>query len=163
MRFSTSTFLSALALSAASFTQAASLVKRQIVIPTHGTTVAPADGSTITPGTSFPFNYEHANACESGYSPISVYLSTSPPTSSDVTNAGELADGSFVFHFGDYLIPNFGLPPMETPPPATLTAPTLDGVADGTTLYFSVVELYRDCPGHVPLEFGLETTTVNYA
>lgn len=35
---------------------------------------------------------------------------------------------------------------METPPPATLTAPTLDGVADGTTLYFSVVELYRDCP-----------------
>lgn len=108
MRFFTSTFLSALALSATSFTQAASLAKRQIVIPTHGTTVAPANGSTITPRTSFPFNYEHANACESGYSPISVYLSTSPPTSSDVTNAGELANGSFVFHFGDYLIPNFG-------------------------------------------------------
>lgn len=106
--FSTSTFLSALALSAASFTQAASLVKRQIVIPTHGTTVAPADSSTITPKTMFSFNYENANACESGYSPISVYLSTSPPTSADVTNAGELVDGSFVFHFGDYLIPNFG-------------------------------------------------------
>ncbi|KAI0358909.1 hypothetical protein OH77DRAFT_1395991 [Trametes cingulata] len=155
--------LSTLALSA-SLTHAATLAatKRQIVVSEHGTTVDPVSGSTITPGASFPFSYENRNFCESGYSPISVYLSTTQPTTADVTNSGELADGSFVFKFGDFLIANFGLPPMETPPPPTLTAPTLD-VTDGSTLYLSVVETYRDCPGHVPLEFGLETTTVVYA
>ncbi len=35
---------------------------------------------------------------------------------------------------------------MGTPPPATLTLPTLDDIEDGTTLYFSVIETYRDCP-----------------
>ncbi|KAH9850635.1 hypothetical protein C2E23DRAFT_834770 [Lenzites betulinus] len=164
MRFSTSSLLSALALSSASFTQAASLTafKRQIVVPSHGTTVSPAAGSTITPGSSFPFSYRNEDFCESGYSPISVYLSTSAPTSADVTSAGELADGSFVFKFGDYLIANFGLPVMGTPPPSTLPAPSL-AVEDGTTLFLSVVETYRDCPGGVALEFGLETTTVVYA
>ncbi len=67
------------------------------------------------------------------------------------------------------------------PPPATLTAPTLSGIADGTELFFTVVETFRDCPvrplplhmfqlidrfsrqpdGHI--EYGLETTTVVYA
>ncbi|OSD05389.1 hypothetical protein PYCCODRAFT_1465295 [Trametes coccinea BRFM310] len=161
MRFSAA-FLSAIALAAASCSQAASLAvaKRQGVVPAHGLTVQPADGSTVTPGAAFPFEYENENYCESGYSPISVYLSTSPPTDADVSG-GELVDGSFVYKFGDYLIANFGLPPMETPPPPTLTAPTLD-VADDATLYLSVVETYRDCPGGVALEYGLETTTVLY-
>lgn len=115
MRFSAS-LLSALALSAASFAQGASLAatKRQIVVSEHGTTVAPADGSTITPGAIFPFTYENRNFCESGYSPIQVYLSASPPTSGDITTDGGLAAGSFLFAFGEYLIPNFGslhLPP----------------------------------------------------
>ncbi|KAI0638935.1 hypothetical protein C8Q77DRAFT_1213661 [Trametes polyzona] len=162
MRFSTSTFLAALAV-LAPLTSAVSVpTKRQIVVPAHGTTVNPAEGSTITPGASFAFKYENIDFCESGYSPISVYLSTSPPTAADVTSGGELSEGSFVYRFGDFLIANFGLPPMGTPPPPTLTAPTLDGVADGTTLYFSVVETYRDCPGGIELEFGLETTTVTY-
>ncbi|KAI9062760.1 hypothetical protein FKP32DRAFT_1573857 [Trametes sanguinea] len=161
MRFSTA-FLPAIALSVATSTHAASLAvtKRQGVVPAHGLTVQPADGSTITAGASFPFEYRNDDYCESGYSPISVYLSTSPPTDADVSG-GELVDGSFVYKFGDYLIANFGLPPMETPPPPTLTAPTLD-VAEGATLYLSVVETYRDCPGGVQLEYGLETTTVQY-
>ncbi|KAI0825261.1 hypothetical protein BC628DRAFT_1374272 [Trametes gibbosa] len=165
MWFSTSTISSVLVLSGATFAQAASLasIKRQIVVPAHGVTASPADGSTITAETSFPFAYHNVDFCESGYSPISVYLSTSPPTSADVTSGGELADGSFVFKFGDYLIANFGLPVMGTPPPSTLTAPTLGGVTEGTTLYLSVVETYRDCPGGVSLEFGLETTTVVYS
>ncbi|KAI0367483.1 hypothetical protein BV20DRAFT_1089453 [Pilatotrama ljubarskyi] len=155
--------LSALALSA-SFTYAASLTatKRQIVASEHGTTVEPADGSTITPGVSFAFSYENRNFCESGYSPISVYLSTSPPTTADVTTGGELVDGSFVFKFGDLLIANFGGAPAHEPPPPTLIAPPLVVTDGATTLYFSVVETYRDCPDHVPLEFGLETTTVIY-
>ncbi|EJF58487.1 hypothetical protein DICSQDRAFT_110246 [Dichomitus squalens LYAD-421 SS1] len=141
---------------------AASLKPRQIVDTAHGVTVQPSDGSVIVPGTAFPFDYENRNYCESGYSPISVYMSATAPTSANVTNDGTLADGSFVFHFGDFLIANFGLPPMETPPPSTLTPPTLSGIVDGMTLFFSVVETYRDCPGNIPLEFGLETTTVIY-
>ncbi|KAI0651406.1 hypothetical protein C8Q79DRAFT_996861 [Trametes meyenii] len=165
MRSSTRILLSALALYAATLTQGASLgaTKRQIVDPEHGTTVNPTNGSTITAGASFPFTYQDRNFCESGYSLIWLYLSTSPPTSADVTSSGQLADGSFVFAFGDFLIPNFGLPAMQSPPPppSTLIAPTLD-VAGGTTLYFSVVETYRDCPGNIQLEFGVETTTVVY-
>ncbi|KAI8983329.1 hypothetical protein BD414DRAFT_578914, partial [Trametes punicea] len=87
--------------------------------------------------------------------------STSPPTTADVTTGGELVNGSFIYKFGDYLIANFGLPPMETPPPSTLTAPTVD-VPDGVTLYFSVIETYMDCPGGIHLEYGLETTSVVY-
>lgn len=136
--------------------------KRQVV-SAHGTTVEPASDSSIAPGTSFPFSYEQANYCEAGYSPISVYLCSSPPTAVDVTTSGELTNGSFLFKFGDYLIPNFGmprlrvffsvdscvhmsgLPQMNTPPPATLTMPDVDE-ADGTTLYFAVVETFEYCP-----------------
>ncbi|PIL30851.1 hypothetical protein GSI_07019 [Ganoderma sinense ZZ0214-1] len=154
---------SALALSFLSTGVTAAVAPRQIVESQHGTTVQPASGSTLTPGAAFSFSYTNENLCHSGYTPISVYLSTSAPTSSDVTTSGGLADGSFVYHFGDYLIANFGLPTKETPPPSTLTFPTVNSAADGQTLYFSVVETYRDCPGGIPLEYGLETTTVVYA
>ncbi|CDO68801.1 hypothetical protein BN946_scf184805.g10 [Trametes cinnabarina] len=163
MHFSTTTLLSAIALATASFSHAATLAatKRQGVVPTHGLTVQPVAGSAITPGDPFAFRYENANACESGYSPMAVYLSASAPMDADV-RGGELVDGSFEYKFGDFLIANFGLPSMGTPPPATLTAPSLN-VAEGAALYLSVVETYRDCPGGVQLEYGLETTTVVYA
>ncbi|KAI0762536.1 hypothetical protein C8Q74DRAFT_1220476 [Fomes fomentarius] len=158
MRLSSLVFTAlGLALAAAAATVPA---KRQVILAPSGTTVAPPDGSTIAPGSSFPFEYRPTNYCHSGYSPISVYLSTAAPTSADITGGGALAEGSFVFKFGDYLYANFGLPQMGSPPPATLTLPTFDGIEDGTTLYFSVIETYRDCPGHVALEFGLETTTL---
>ncbi|KAI0662370.1 hypothetical protein C8Q70DRAFT_957870 [Cubamyces menziesii] len=165
MRFLSIASISTLVLSAASFTHAASLTaaKRQIVVPAHGTTTEPTGGSVIAAGDAFPFKYENVDYCESGYSPISVFLSTTAPTDADVTNSGELADGSYVYKFGDFLIANFGLPGMGTPPPPTLTMPPLDGVSDGSTLYLSVVETYRDCPGGIQFEYGLETTTVVYA
>ncbi len=82
--------------------------KRQVILAPSGTTVAPSDGSTIATGSEFPFEYQPTNYCHSGYSPISVYLSTAAPTSADITGGGELAEGSFVFKFGDYLYANFG-------------------------------------------------------
>ncbi|KAI0757451.1 hypothetical protein C8Q80DRAFT_101692 [Daedaleopsis nitida] len=160
MRFISSFALSVVALTLS--TSAANVPeKRQNVVPTHGTTIAPTDGTTVSPGTTFPFTYNRVNYCESGYTPISVYLSSTAPANAAVTN-GELANGSYVYKFGDYLFANFGLPQMGTPPPSTLDMPSLDGVAEGTTLYLSVIETYRDCPGHVALEYGLETTTVIY-
>ena len=108
MRLSYTLFTSlALTLSALAATMP---TKRQgVIVTVPGTTVAPSDGSEISPESSFTFSYERRNYCESGYSPISVYLSTSQPTNADVTGDGELADGSFVFKFGDYLYPNFGM------------------------------------------------------
>ncbi|RPD58478.1 hypothetical protein L227DRAFT_612910 [Lentinus tigrinus ALCF2SS1-6] len=141
------------------------LDKRQQVVSAHGTTTEPVDGSTITPGSTFPFHYSDVNFCESGYSPIHIYLSTSAPTAVDVTTSGGLVDGSFDFDFGNFLIPNFGLPAMSMPPPppGTLSAPTLDGVADGTELFLTVVETFLSCPPDGHTEFGFETTTVTYA
>ncbi|KAM5534369.1 hypothetical protein V8D89_011962 [Ganoderma adspersum] len=162
MRF-TFAAASALALSFLSTGVAAAVAPRQIVESQHGTTVKPASGTTVAHGSAFAFSYTNQNLCHSGYTPISVYLSTSAPTSSDVTTSGGLANGSYVYHFGDYLIANFGLSTKGTPPPSTLTMPTVSGAASGKTLYFSVVETYRDCPGGIPLEYGLETTTVVYA
>ncbi|RDX43946.1 hypothetical protein OH76DRAFT_1487495 [Lentinus brumalis] len=164
MQILSSVLLTALALASAAH-GAIPLGKRQQVVSAHGTTTAPANGSTIVPGSTFPFHYSDSNFCESGYSLISVYLSTSAPTAADVTTSGGLVDGSFSFDFGNFLIPNFGLPPMTTPPPppATLTAPTLSGIADGTELFFTVVETFRDCPPDGHIEYGLETTTVVYA
>ncbi|KAI8972394.1 hypothetical protein BD414DRAFT_531603 [Trametes punicea] len=128
-----------------------SLAKRQMIVPSHGFTAAPANGTTIEHGTSFDFSYDNANYRHSGTA-----------RSRDVTNDGGLVEGSYVVAFGDYLIANFGLPPMQPTPPPTLTMPTLDAIASGSTLYFSVVETYNVCPGHIAFEYGLEVTTVVY-
>ena len=104
-------FLSSFAIPVLAFALSATAVsvaeKRQVV-PDHGTTLEPTDGSTIAPGTNFPFSYQRRNACNTGYSPITVYLSTAAPASSDVTPDGHLASGSFILHWGDYLYANFG-------------------------------------------------------
>ena len=84
------------------------LVKRQMVVPTHGFTAEPANASIVEGGADFDFLYYNSNYCHSGYSQISVYLSTSAPTNNDVTNEGGLVDGSYVVDFGTYLIANFG-------------------------------------------------------
>ncbi|KAH9927437.1 uncharacterized protein BXZ73DRAFT_90716 [Epithele typhae] len=145
-------------------TGALSLLSLAALSAASGTTVEPTNGETIDPDTSFPFDYENANICHSGYSHISVYLSDSAPTSADISG-GELVAGSFIFKFGDWLIPNFGLPAMTNPPPppSSLQMPELDSVADGTTLFFSVVETFGGCPPDGHTEYGLETTTVVYA
>ena len=107
MRFTDFSSFSALALSALSIVSGTRVPIKRQVIPSHGTTVAPADGAVLQPGDAFAFNYENSNTCESGYSPISVYLSESAPTDADIVN-GSLTTGSFIFKFGNWLIPNFG-------------------------------------------------------
>ena len=107
------TFAAAVATSFLSTASMAAVTPRQIVESQHGTTVSPASGSTIAAGAAFSFSYTNENLCHSGYTPISVYLSTSAPTSSDVNSSGGLADGSYVSHFGDYLMANFGYSPAS--------------------------------------------------
>ena len=87
---------------------ASTLLRRQTNIVTeHGTTIEPADGAVVAPGQSFPFSYQLMNYCFCTYVPVSVYLSTSPPTAADVTRQG-LVDGSYIYTFGGFVDPNNG-------------------------------------------------------
>ncbi|TFK87882.1 hypothetical protein K466DRAFT_95801 [Polyporus arcularius HHB13444] len=144
----------------ASVTEKAHLVTRASEF-----TPEPVNGTTLVPGSTFPFSYQPSDSCHGCFSPISVYLSTSPPTAVDITSSGELANGTFVAFLGDFDIPNCGFPlpgGNPPPPPSELLTPTL-AIADGTTLYFSVVETFLQCPPIGQTEFGLYTITVTYA
>ncbi|EMD41454.1 hypothetical protein CERSUDRAFT_110029 [Gelatoporia subvermispora B] len=145
--------------------------KRQIISSVHGTLAAPNADAVIAPQETFPFSFETANLCESGYSPLSVWLLQQPPSDVSLTSSGEYAEGDYLYQFGDFLVANFGLPQMNTPPPSTLVMPNTSDLAqvpmvaeDGTTtVYFTVVETYSDCPGDVPAEFGVANNVVSYA
>lgn len=147
----------------ATFAAAGSIFPRAIV-SSGGTIVSPTSNGNATAGQSTTFQYNNRNLCNSGYSLISVYLLETPPTNSDVTDSGTFTN--FVYSFGNFLIPNFGmwwccwcwlvmstdvslgLPPMTNPPrpPSTLTVPDLGPSVPDSELFFSIIETFRDCP-----------------
>ncbi|EJF58489.1 hypothetical protein DICSQDRAFT_173001 [Dichomitus squalens LYAD-421 SS1] len=162
MRFLTGTFTT-LALLASAFSPANAAPSQGA----HGVTVRPADGETVVAGAPFPFEYAPANACHDGYTPIGVYIGREAPSfEKDVQDNGHLRPGSFIFQFGDWLIPNFGLPPSQPPPPPpAIFLPEFPNVANNTKLYLTVVETSIDCPPGPPAvspKYGLETTSVVY-
>ncbi|RPD56813.1 hypothetical protein L226DRAFT_525482 [Lentinus tigrinus ALCF2SS1-7] len=147
----------------------ATLCASQTVVPDHGTTTEPSDGAIIPHGDSFPFSYEPVpfgtQVCFSAYDPVAIYLSTAPPTAADVTssqNACVLTDSSSVHDFGHYVVPLISnLPPVGPGfPPFQFQMPTL-GVANGTTLYLTVLETITNCKAG-GFFCGIETTTVVY-
>lgn len=81
-------------------------VVRRVSIKSRGLIISPAVDTTITPGETFAIDYSGTNTCHSGYSPVSFYLSSEAPTAADLTSDGELSGA--LFHFGDFLVPNFG-------------------------------------------------------
>ena len=85
------------------------LVQRQIVVPTHGTIDAPAEDAAIAPGEIFDFDFESVNYCESGYEPITVYLFESEPDVSQMNADGTFNETLYLYQFGEWLIPNFGM------------------------------------------------------
>ncbi|CCM05548.1 uncharacterized protein FIBRA_07775 [Fibroporia radiculosa] len=144
--------------------------KRQYVVPSHGSIVAPSGNASIVPGAIFDFDFDSINYCESGYEPITVWLLEQEPTDADVTSDGVFPNGTYLYNFGEWLIPNFGLPAEQTPPPppSTLTMPDFSTAAFGglifsnATLYLAVIETYMDCPGYVAKEYGLSSTPIIY-
>ncbi|KAK7030406.1 hypothetical protein VNI00_014150 [Paramarasmius palmivorus] len=136
---------------------------RQAVSGQHGTIVSPTADSSISPGEDFSFDYRQRNWCNAGYSPITVWLTDYEPTTTDLDSNGRFPEGHYTYFFGNFVKPNFGLPPLSgTPlPPSTLNLPALDGIVSGGTLYLSVVELGRDCPpGGVPPQYALTETSL---
>ncbi|KAI0802983.1 hypothetical protein BC629DRAFT_1591089 [Irpex lacteus] len=123
--------------------------------------IAPADGTPIQPGQTFSFQYSLNNWCEAGYTPLSLYLTQSPPTLADVDGSGKLETS--IFHFGDFLYPNFGLPQMSPgPPPSTFTMPTLNDSFLGTTIYFAAVQTEIQCPPDGHTEHGIDSNSIQY-
>lgn len=109
MQLRLSTLLPLLSVLSVFIGQAASLpAKRQTVVPVQGSVAAPSSNDDIAPGATFDFNFESVNYCESGYEPITVYLLEQPPSSDDLTSDGTFAEGSYLYEFGEWLIPNFG-------------------------------------------------------
>ncbi|KAI0344034.1 hypothetical protein BDW22DRAFT_1427684 [Trametopsis cervina] len=124
--------------------------------------VAPSAGSVINPGETFSFQYSLNNWCEGGYTPISLWLLQDAVTSSSL-NSSEQFD-QYIYHFGDYLYPNFGLPAMThpPPPPATFTMPALDPSYEGQTIYFAAIQTENSCPPDGHLEYGVASTDIQY-
>ncbi|KAH9947374.1 hypothetical protein B0H21DRAFT_692036 [Amylocystis lapponica] len=165
MQLRTSTLLSICSVFAAFAGHAASVPsRRQIISGSHGTINSPLNGSAIVSGSTVEFAFASVNPCESGYEPLTVWLLPTPADNTTFTSAGAFAEGSYLYKFGEYLVPNFGLPAMSSPPPppSTLVVPTLDGVADASSIYFAVVETYEDCPPDIPDEYGLTSIPVVY-
>ena len=68
----------------------------------------PAAGTSIHGGDTIPFSFDSSGfggKCHPGYTPISVWLLSSQPTSGSLNSDHEFSD--FLYHFGDYLIDNF--------------------------------------------------------
>ncbi|KAJ7328718.1 hypothetical protein DFH08DRAFT_883097 [Mycena albidolilacea] len=76
-----------------------------------GSILAPVAEQSISTGAVIPFTYADSNWCHEGYTPITIYLSDSAPTTLNAT--GGLPTGTYITSFGPYLIPNFGLRPYE--------------------------------------------------
>ncbi len=110
MRTLTPTVFLAGILSTLAATRATTVARRDgvVVWSNQGTTQAPAGGSAIKPGATFPFSYKETNMCKDDAVQISSYLSRTPPAESAVMPNGQLAPGSFAYHFGDWTISNWG-------------------------------------------------------
>lgn len=89
-----------------------STVQRRQVVPIDGI-AQPTAGSTISGGSSFTFEYNVVNFCETGYSPLGIYLlpGPNPPTSSSLNSTGGISAGGYLAFLGSYLDANFGTLP----------------------------------------------------
>ncbi|KAK7434638.1 hypothetical protein VKT23_020104 [Stygiomarasmius scandens] len=154
--------LAAVGVSAAALT----IPERRQISSQHGTLVAPTTGDQVTSGGTVPFQYADSNWCHNGYTPIGVWLTDYQPTTADVnTTTGVFDEGKFAHFFGNFLVPNFGLPVLtgSTPPPSSLTLPDMSGsFAEGSELFLAVVETANSCPPGVgvPPQYGLTGTSL---
>ncbi|KIK58177.1 hypothetical protein GYMLUDRAFT_171421 [Collybiopsis luxurians FD-317 M1] len=142
----TLTVVSGLALTTCVAAAPSSIVARQ-VRSGNGAFSAPTSGLVVTQGSSFPFAFQDSNWCEDGYSPIAVWLTNYAPTTSNLNSTGQFPEGQYSYYFGQYLVPNFGLPAMTgSAPPSTLVLPELPDLTTGEEVYLAVVETGTNCP-----------------
>ncbi|KAI0735831.1 hypothetical protein C8Q76DRAFT_792337 [Earliella scabrosa] len=143
------------------------LPKREIwQSPFTGEIVAPSTNEVIVEDVAFPFNYKTSSWCQASFEPFEVYLTQgeAPPPFEDVTEDGVMADGSYVYDFGRFVVSHFGqpLPEGSVPPPATLVLPhdVATELDAETTTYLTVLQTFNGCPGHIPVEYSLTSVPV---
>ncbi|PSR82964.1 hypothetical protein PHLCEN_2v5934 [Hermanssonia centrifuga] len=146
----------------------ASPLEKRVTVTQTGAIIAPVDGSSITPGTPFDFEYGDGwgDGCYPGFTSINVWLVDHEPTGSDLNSTYQFPDGDYLYYFGNFLIRNFDdLPPMSTPPPpSTLTLPEpLDSSYDDTEVYIAVVEELTSCVPTGYTKWGLESNNLQYS
>ena len=94
------------------------LPKREIwQSPFTGEIVAPLTNEVIVEDVAFPFNYKTSSWCQASFEPFEVYLTQgeAPPPFEDVTEDGVMADGSYVYDFGRFVVSHFGKSPSSAP------------------------------------------------
>ncbi|KAJ7163881.1 hypothetical protein C8R43DRAFT_989059 [Mycena crocata] len=155
MRFSTSLLLPLFTAFAV-----ASPLSPRVITAHHGTISQPTKGFVAASGAAVPFSYGDSNWCQGGYTPITVWLLDSEPTTTNLNATGQFPDATY--YFGSYLMGNFGLPPIGNPvPPATLTMPDVSGFVTGSELYLAVVETANNCPpGNTPAQYGMTSAMI---
>ena len=108
MRFTQTFSLLAAALAVPSF---ASPAKRQglVIIESPGSITAPADGTSVTAGQPFTLGIAEPvpewTHCHPGYTPVSIYLLATQPTTSSLNSTQGFSD--YLYYFGEYLVNNF--------------------------------------------------------
>ncbi|KAI0085703.1 hypothetical protein BDY19DRAFT_435433 [Irpex rosettiformis] len=131
--------------------------------PIMGAISTPAALTDIS-GEPFPFSYAASNWCEQGYNNFTVFTSqgAAAPTVADLDDDG-IFSGALT-SWGIFTLANFGLPPLGTPPPSTLTTPALAlGDTTPVQLWLSVVQTFLNCPGNIVQEFGIVSIPVVYS
>lgn len=71
----------------------------------EGAIIAPADGTVVSAGGSYPFDYPVNNWCEAGYTPFDVYILENEPSPSDLNATQGFTD--YLYYYDTYLVDNF--------------------------------------------------------
>ncbi|KAI0782181.1 hypothetical protein C8Q75DRAFT_737699 [Abortiporus biennis] len=150
------------------FYHATTTYSTPIQSPVTGTVSAPTPGEDIAPGSTFSFHWQENTWCNSGYSSFTAYLypgdNSAAPGINDVSDSGVLENA--LFNFGTYVVANFGLPRMGTPPPSALAMPDLSAVNGesftNANFFITLVENYFGCPPDISVEYGLISIPIVY-
>ncbi|OCH92355.1 hypothetical protein OBBRIDRAFT_791354 [Obba rivulosa] len=130
------------------------------VLAGTGALSAPPNGAVISEGESFSYNYGEIDGCHQGFTVVTVWLVSTPPTLAQLNSSGEFSPGDFLYFFGQFATWNFPTippPPIPVaPPPSSLVMPDLGISAE--EVFFTVVETSGECD---PPLFGDFTITFN--
>ncbi|GJE89193.1 hypothetical protein PsYK624_052880 [Phanerochaete sordida] len=128
-----------------------------------GTIASPTDGTVVSPGNSYAFQYNLINWCQAGYTSFDVYLLDNEPTAASMNTTQGFTD--YVYYYGRYTVDNFpdGLPPMGTPPPSTLPMLDIGSSYDGQDIWLTVVQTELYCPPDGHTEYMLASNNMVYS
>ncbi|KIP03514.1 hypothetical protein PHLGIDRAFT_130097 [Phlebiopsis gigantea 11061_1 CR5-6] len=137
-----------------------------ITILSPGSIQAPADGTELTAGDSFPLGiavpeYSH---CAPLYTTVEIYILADKPTTSSLNSTYQFSD--YLYYFGSWVTTNipgaFPPPNGALPPPASLTTPDMGSSYNGQELYLATIEVIGGCPPDGYTEYAIDSASIIY-